>query len=69
MLLGADMVVHSCTKYLGGHTDLIGGVVVMDSEKLENDIRFNLLSMGGCLNSFDAYLFTRSLKTLKLRVE
>lgn len=69
MLLGADMVIHSGTKYLGGHSDICGGVVVTNSKEINDQIRFNLLSMGGCMGSFEAFLFLRSLKTLKIRVE
>lgn len=69
LLLGADMVVHSTTKYIGGHSDLCGGVVVTKSKELHDKIRFNLLSIGGCMGSFEAFLFTRSLKTLKIRME
>lgn len=63
------MVIHSGTKYLGGHSDLCGGIIVTKSKEINESVRFNLLSMGACMSSFEAYLFTRSLKTLKLRVE
>jgi methionine-gamma-lyase len=68
--LGADIVVHSATKYLGGHGDLLAGVVV-SSEALIEEIRFfGLKDMtGACISPFDAYLVLRGLKTLELRME
>lgn len=69
LLLGADIVIHSGTKYLGGHTDLVMGSVITNSQKWNERIRFNLMSLGACLGPFEAYLAIRSLKTLKLRVE
>lgn len=69
ILLGADAVLNSCTKYIGGHSDCIGGAITTNSEDLKNRIRYNLLSMGGCMSPFDAYIFLRSLKTLKVRME
>ena len=69
LLLGADIVLHSGTKYIGGHSDLVLGAVVTNSEEWNERIRFNLMSLGPCLGPFEAYLAIRSLKTLKLRVE
>lgn len=66
--LGIDVVVHSGTKYLGGHSDLCCGIVVTDSEKTKR-IRTLALSLGGSLNAQTCYLLERSLKTLALRVE
>lgn len=60
---------HSGTKFIGGHTDLISGIVCTNNKEIHDQVRFNLIAVGGCLTSFDAYLFCRSLKTLKLRVE
>lgn len=68
ILLGADAVLNSCTKYIGGHSDLIGGIITTNCEKLNEKIRFNLLSMGSCMSPFDAYIFLRSVKTLKVRM-
>ncbi|RRK10066.1 methionine biosynthesis PLP-dependent protein [Lactiplantibacillus garii] len=66
--LGADLVVHSATKYLAGHNDILAGAVVAkhsdDAEKLE----FNLVTTGAVLDPFDAWLLLRSLKTLPLRL-
>ena len=67
--LGADAVLHSCTKYIGGHSDLVGGVIATNDAELHQRIRFNLLSMGSCMSPFDAYVFLRSLKTLKVRMK
>lgn len=68
ILLGADAVLNSCTKYIGGHSDIIGGVITTNCEKLRDRINFNLLSMGGCISPFDSYILLRSLKTLKVRM-
>ena len=66
--LGADLVVHSCTKYLGGHNDLLAGVVCGD-EALVSLIRDARDVIGGVLDPHAAYLLLRGLKTLPLRVE
>ncbi|GHA56137.1 trans-sulfuration enzyme family protein [Pontibacter akesuensis] len=66
--LGIDMVVHSGTKYLGGHHDLCFGAVIT-SHKLKDVIYQSALNYGGSLNGLDCYLIERSLKTLALRVE
>ncbi|MBX3224121.1 MAG: aminotransferase class I/II-fold pyridoxal phosphate-dependent enzyme [Labilithrix sp.] len=65
---GADLVIHSCTKYLGGHNDLLAGVVVGD-EALVSLIREARDVLGGVLDPHAAYLLLRGLKTLPLRVE
>lgn len=67
--LGADLVVHSATKYLGGHSDLIAGVVVAATEELGAQIKFIQNASGGILGPFDAFLVIRGLETLPLRVE
>ena len=59
---------NSSTKYIGGHSDCIGGVVTTNSQELHDKIRFNLLSMGPCASPFDSYLMLRSLKTMKVRM-
>lgn len=66
--LGADIVLHSCTKYLGGHSDIIAGMVVTNRKDLYDQIFFNLLSLGGCLSPMDAFLLLRSIKSLKARM-
>lgn len=68
LLLGADIVLHSCTKYLGGHSDVIAGMIVTNSQELHDKVYFNLLSLGGCISPFDAFILLRSAKSLKARV-
>ncbi|WP_311406668.1 trans-sulfuration enzyme family protein [Liquorilactobacillus uvarum] len=65
---GANIVVHSATKYLSGHNDLLGGVVVARGEKLSEKLAFNYKTTGATLASFDSWLLLRSLKTLPLRM-
>ena len=67
--LGADLVVHSATKYLSGHSDIVGGAIVGQSAKLEERLRFFSKSLGPCLSPFDSYLLLRSLKTLAIRMQ
>lgn len=67
--LGADIVVHSGTKYLGGHNDTIAGIVVVKSEEMANHFRQQLKSHGNGLASLDSWLILRGLKTLSLRME
>ncbi|WP_405392573.1 aminotransferase class I/II-fold pyridoxal phosphate-dependent enzyme [Streptomyces sp. NBC_01102] len=66
--LGADLVVHSATKYIGGHSDATGGVVVGDGRHLE-DVRALRTDLGGSLAPDEAFLRLRGLQTLPLRVE
>ena len=67
--LGADIVIHSGTKYLGGHSDLVAGLVVVNSEKLATDIKFIQNASGGILGPQDCWLLIRGIETLELRVE
>ena len=67
--LGADIVIHSATKYIGGHADCIGGVVVGGAEDAEKIRRRGLKNMGCAISPFNAWLLLRGLKTLPLRVE
>ena len=67
--LGADIVVHSATKFLGGHADVMGGMVVVRDAKLAEDIYFLQNAEGNALAPFDCFLLLRGLKTLKLRVD
>jgi cystathionine gamma-lyase len=67
--LGADLVLHSSTKFINGHSDLIGGVVVTDDEALAERLDFLNRSMGGIQSTFDSYLCLRSLKTLAIRMQ
>lgn len=69
LALGADIVVHSATKYIGGHSDVVGGVAVTDRSDLAEKLGFLSNSMGGIGSAFDAFLCLRSLKTLPLRMK
>ncbi len=66
--LGADVVLHSTTKYLGGHSDVIGGAVVTSDPALAEKLRFLQKSLGAVPGPFDAWLVLRGLKTLALRM-
>jgi len=68
LLLGADLVVHSGTKYLGGHSDLIAGLVVTADPELGQKIRFLQNASGAILGPFDSWLLIRGIETLHLRV-
>lgn len=65
--LGADIVIHSATKYLGGHSDLIAGLVVVNSTELAERLKFIQNSSGGILGPFDSWLVIRGIETLELR--
>lgn len=67
--LGADIVVHSATKYIGGHSDVVGGVAVTNNQQLAEKIGFLSNSMGGIQGAFDSFLALRSLKTLPIRMK
>ncbi|MBF4613694.1 cystathionine gamma-synthase [Curtobacterium sp. VKM Ac-1376] len=67
--LGADVVVYSTTKYLGGHSDVVGGAVVLADEELAAKVQFLQFGAGAISSPFDAYLTTRGIKTLALRME
>ncbi len=67
--LGADIVVHSMTKYLNGHSDSIGGAVMLSNEELYDRIKFYQKAMGAILSPFDSYLVLRGIKTLAVRME
>jgi cystathionine beta-lyase/cystathionine gamma-synthase len=66
--MGADIVVHSATKYLGGHSDLVAGVIV-GTKKFIKDAVETMKMLGGCLDPLGAFLLLRGLKTLAVRVE
>jgi cystathionine gamma-synthase len=66
--LGADAVVHSATKYLGGHSDVVGGAVVVTDEALHERVRFVQNAIGAVPGPFDCFLVHRGLRTLHLRV-
>lgn len=67
--LGADITVHSATKYLGGHSDMIGGAAVTNRADLAERLAFLSNSMGGIQSPFDSFLALRSLKTLPIRMK
>ena len=67
--LGADIVLHSATKYLGGHNDVLAGAVMTNDKEIYDQLFFNLNTTGVVLSPFDSYLLMRGLKTLKLRME
>ena len=67
--LGADIVVHSATKYIGGHSDVVGGVAATSNQHLAERLAFLSNSMGGIQGAFDSFLALRSLKTLPLRMK
>jgi cystathionine beta-lyase/cystathionine gamma-synthase len=68
LALGADVVLHSATKYLGGHSDVVGGCVVTDAARAERLWHKRTL-LGGCLDPFAAWLLLRGIKTLALRMQ
>lgn len=67
--LGADIVIHSATKYLAGHSDLIAGLVVTNSRELGKKIKFIQNASGGILGPFDSWLVIRGIETLPLRAK
>ncbi len=69
LTLGADIVVHSATKYLGGHSDVVAGLAVVKDEKLAKQIAFIQNSTGGVLPPFDSFLLIRGIKTLGVRMD
>jgi cystathionine gamma-synthase len=67
--LGADLVLHSATKYLGGHSDVIGGLVATRSDELAERLRFLQNAQGAVPSPFDAWLLMRGMRTLTVRME
>lgn len=67
--LGADLVVHSASKYLGGHSDMVAGVVCGSKGRIHSIFEKEFLNLGGIISPHDAWLMLRSLRTLQLRVE
>ena len=67
--LGADIVLHSATKYLGGHSDVVAGLVVVNSQELAERVHFVQNSVGGVLGPQDSWLLMRGIKTLGIRME
>ena len=69
LALGADVVVHSSTKYLGGHSDVVGGFVATDDEEIAADVAFVQNAAGAVPSPFDCFLVLRGLKTLAVRMD
>ena len=67
--LGCDLVLHSATKYLGGHSDVVAGLVVAGNDTLASDLHFIQNSTGGVLGPHDSWLLIRGMKTLGIRME
>lgn len=68
LALGVDFVVHTCTKYLGGHSDLVAGAVVSSEQRIDEIFRGPFLLLGGILGPFEAWLLLRGLRTLPARL-
>jgi len=66
--LGADIVVHSTTKYLNGHSDVVGGAVLSNSEDLDSRLKYLVNALGTCAQPFDCWLVLRGIKTLVVRM-
>ena len=66
---GADLVVHSATKYLGGHSDVVGGLIATRSDELAERLHFHQNAAGAVPSPFDCFLILRGLRTLALRME
>jgi cystathionine gamma-synthase len=69
LTLGADVVLHSTTKYLGGHSDVIGGALVMNKKELAEKVKFHQNAMGAIAGPFDSWLVVRGIKTLGVRMD
>ncbi len=69
LLLGADVVLHSTTKYIGGHSDVVGGALITNSAELDKDFAFLQNGAGAVPGPFDAFLTMRGIKTLAVRME
>jgi cystathionine gamma-lyase len=67
--LGADIVMNSCTKYIGGHSDVVGGALITNSDEINTQLRFLQNSLGGVPGPQDCYLALRGLKTLHIRMQ
>ncbi len=69
LALGADVVIHSTTKYVGGHSDVVGGALVLNDAELAANLKFHQNAMGAVNGPFDAWLTLRGVKTLAVRME
>jgi cystathionine gamma-synthase len=69
LALGADVIVHSTTKYIGGHSDVVGGALVLNDPELADSLKFHQNAMGAVNGPFDAWLTLRGVKTLGVRMD
>ncbi|WP_406136960.1 cystathionine gamma-synthase [Streptomyces sp. NBC_01089] len=69
LALGADVVVHSMTKYMGGHSDVVGGALVVNSDDIGDELAYHQNAMGAVCGPFDAWLVLRGIKTLAVRMD
>lgn len=69
LALGADVVVHSTTKYIGGHSDVVGGFIALNDENLYDELKFMQYAIGAVPSPFDVYLLLRGIKTLGVRLD
>ncbi|GAA1166955.1 cystathionine gamma-synthase [Streptomyces hebeiensis] len=69
LALGADIVVHSTTKYMGGHSDVVGGALIVNDVELADELAFHQNAMGAVAGPFDAWLVLRGIKTLAVRMD
>ena len=67
--LGADIVIHSTTKYINGHSDSVGGAIMLNNEEIYEKLKFNQNATGAILSPFDSYVVLRGIKTLHVRME
>ncbi|MEV6792428.1 cystathionine gamma-synthase [Streptomyces sp. NPDC051320] len=69
LALGADVVVHSMTKYMGGHSDVVGGALITNSDEVGEELAYHQNAMGAVCGPFDAWLVLRGIKTLPVRMD
>ncbi|MFZ2029267.1 MAG: cystathionine gamma-synthase [Vitreimonas sp.] len=69
LALGADVVLHSCTKYIGGHSDVIGGALIANDDDIANRLKFTQNAVGAIMAPWDSFLLLRSTKTLHVRLQ
>ncbi len=66
---GVDIVIHSTTKYIGGHSDVVGGTLITNDESIDKTVKFNRMSLGLNPSPFDCWILSKGIKTLALRME
>lgn len=67
--MGADISLHSVSKYIGGHSDVIMGALIVKNKEMKEKLFYSSISFGGCPSAFDCYLAVRGLKTLEARMK